>query len=107
MKRYYVTRKPAKPEGGVWKVFDRQLDMICCSCEFREQANTVKDALNGQEEGKVEIKVNTADDSVPPVCQCNRCGRKSWDLKEVNSQCNMTQPNGTKCLGILIGKTYE
>lgn len=52
MKRYFVTRKPGKPEGGVWKVFDRRLDMICASCEFREQAATVADALNKEQDRK-------------------------------------------------------
>lgn len=63
MKRYYISRLPGRPEGGVWKVYDRQLAMIYCSCEFKEQATNIKDALNKQEEWRVEIKVNTKDDS--------------------------------------------
>lgn len=50
MNRYYVTRKPSKPGGGVWKVFDRKLDMIYASCEFREQANNIKDCLNSEQD---------------------------------------------------------
>ena len=34
--------------------------------------------------------------------QCCKCGRKSW-AEEVNSVCNMPQPDGKVCDGILEG----
>jgi hypothetical protein len=33
--------------------------------------------------------------------QCSVCGRKSWDEPEVQALCWMTQPNGSKCQGVL------
>lgn len=65
MKRYFVSRQSSTPEGGVWKVFDRKLKMIYASCEFKEQANNIKDALNKCEEWKVEIPIKTTDDRNP------------------------------------------
>ena len=57
-KRYFVSRLPGKPGGGIWKVYDRELSMVYASCEFKEQANNVKDALNAQEMAKVIISIN-------------------------------------------------
>ncbi len=33
--------------------------------------------------------------------RCSKCERKNWNAR-VNSNCNMTQPNGEKCEGIFI-----
>jgi len=35
--------------------------------------------------------------------QCSKCGRKSWS-GEINAVCEMSQPDGRKCDGLLEGK---
>lgn len=35
--------------------------------------------------------------------QCSKCRRKSWS-GEINSACNMPQPDGNKCDGLLEGR---
>lgn len=62
MNRYFTSRKPKDPEGGVWKVMDRKLKIPMCSCQFKEQAVTVTDALNKLEKQQVHVEV-----SIPPV----------------------------------------
>lgn len=49
MKRYYLSRRPAQPEGGVWKIFDRVLDIRIASCDFKENAELIVSALNHEQ----------------------------------------------------------
>jgi hypothetical protein len=35
----------------------------------------------------------------PPLAQCNRCGRKSWDADAAGTEDRMTQPDGNPCGG--------
>lgn len=36
-----------------------------------------------------------------PYKQCSVCGRKSFEQPELETLCWMSQPNGTKCQGVL------
>lgn len=45
-----------------------------------------------------------ADDSyldlnAPPIAECDKCGRSTWDPDEVIAGCRMPQPDGSHCLG--------
>lgn len=40
-----------------------------------------------------------ADDA--PWWQCKLCGRKSWSERERGNPCDMLQPDGSRCCGIL------
>ena len=40
-----------------------------------------------------------------PVAICAACGRKSWS--EANVICNMPQPNGNKCNGVMVPTAAE
>jgi len=36
-----------------------------------------------------------------PYLRCSLCGRRTFDLQSEGKLCAMTQPNGTKCQGVL------
>jgi hypothetical protein len=40
-------------------------------------------------------------DESPPLGQCNKCGRKTWNLSARGKLCDMPQPDGTYCDGTL------
>jgi hypothetical protein len=40
-------------------------------------------------------------DEAPPQGQCNKCGRKTWNLSAKGKPCNMPQPDGSYCNGTL------
>lgn len=44
--RYYFSRKPSQTEGGVYKIFDRVLDIRIASCDFKENAELLVTAAN-------------------------------------------------------------
>lgn len=44
--RYYFSRRPTQPEGGVYKIFDRTLDLRVASCDFKENAELLVTAAN-------------------------------------------------------------
>ena len=35
------------------------------------------------------------------VAQCKQCGRLEYDVTKVGESCQMLQPNGSRCLGVL------
>lgn len=37
----------------------------------------------------------------PHVGVCSGCGRKTWSVSEVGKWCNMPQPSGEICVGVL------
>lgn len=49
MKHYFFSRRPAQPEGGLFKIFDRKLDIRISSCDFKENAELIVDALNNMD----------------------------------------------------------
>lgn len=46
-----------------------------------------------------ELPDHLRDDA--PYKQCSVCGRKSWDEPEVQAICWLSQPDGSKCQGVL------
>lgn len=36
-----------------------------------------------------------------PLAICSQCGRRTWDASEVDDWCNASQPNGTRCPGLM------
>lgn len=40
--------------------------------------------------------------NAPPLGQCNRCGRQTWEASEVGAEDRMTQPDGNPCGGRIV-----
>lgn len=53
--RYYFSRKPGQPDGGVYKIYDRVLDVRIASCDFKENAELICTTLNGFMKLEVEV----------------------------------------------------
>lgn len=51
-----------------------------------------------------DLSAHLRDDAT--YIQCSLCGRKSWG-ERVNSSCDLTQPDGKLCNGVLEGKKNE
>lgn len=41
-------------------------------------------------------------DDAPPLAECNRCGRKTWDESGVGIEDRMPQPDGNPCGGRFV-----
>lgn len=44
--------------------------------------------------------VSMADLDAPTVAKCWNCKRSTWDPENVGKRCSMTQPDGSKCVGV-------
>lgn len=53
--RYYFFRKSGQPDGGVYKIHDRVLDVRIASCDFKENAVLICTTLNGFMKLEVEV----------------------------------------------------
>lgn len=41
-------------------------------------------------------------ENAAPLAQCTDCQRKSWSDDDVGEDCNMPQPSGSACRGVMV-----
>jgi hypothetical protein len=78
------------------------------SCEDKDEENRRIGWLMCAWDVLVESRTSGVMEALPahlrddaPNLKCDSCGRKSWDVAERGHFCNMPQPGGRVCSGIL------
>lgn len=43
-------------------------------------------------------------EDAPPLAQCDRCGRVTWEANEIDTTDHMPQPDGSACGGHFVSR---
>jgi hypothetical protein len=43
-------------------------------------------------------------DDAPPLAECNRCHRETWDPDDISTEDRMPQPDGNPCGGWFVAE---
>lgn len=65
---------------------------------------TIEQALGLSWQRGATLPERVLDVSSPPIGVCSSCGRKTWAIDELGDWCDMPQPTGGRCVGVMRGR---